>query len=177
MGRRLERSPILISESRRLIMQLLRTRWGYSMICLVVLAVLLAGAVGGIVNALMTENGFIFPSSVQQPNGPKIWRPGILGNALVSAVAALISWGLYGADAAYNIFSTSNSTYQPTFTPATLVGAVLIGIGGARWLTAEVDKKLLRGAAVAAASKNVDQPLAAKMAISTPLQALREATK
>ncbi len=127
MGRRLERSPILISNPAAN-NAIIANAVGLFDDLSGGTAVLLAGAVGGIVNALMTENGFIFPSSVQQPNGPKIWRPGILGNALVSAVAALISWGLYGADAAYNIFSTSNSTYQPTFTPATLVGAVLIGM-------------------------------------------------
>jgi len=33
---------------------------------------------------------------------------------------------------------------------ASLVGAILTGVGGARWLTSELDKNLLRAAAAAA---------------------------
>ncbi|WP_298964859.1 hypothetical protein [uncultured Methylobacterium sp.] len=145
------------------------------MIWIAALAVFVAGAVGGLVNAFMTDNGFALPSSVEL-SGAKIWRPGLLGNAVVSAVAAVVSWGLYGVDANKNIFLASSLNFEPHIDLAALSGAVLVGIGGARWLTAEVDKKLLRGAAMAAASKEADTALTYKLAVSTPLQALKAAT-
>ena len=54
-----------------------------------------AGAVGGIVNALMTDNGFVMPLR-ETTDGATIIRPGFFGNVVIGAVAAGISWGLYG---------------------------------------------------------------------------------
>ena len=51
------------------------------------LFVLLAGAVGGVVNALLTENGFILPRRVSG-----IICPGFISNVLVGAIAAFASW-------------------------------------------------------------------------------------
>jgi hypothetical protein len=45
-----------------------------------------AGAVGGVVNALMSDNGFVLPKTAHG-----IIRPGYLGNVLIGAVAAGIS--------------------------------------------------------------------------------------
>jgi hypothetical protein len=47
------------------------------------------------------------------------------------------------------------------------------GVGGARWPTNEVDKKLLRAAAGAAAGTPPSSDLAAKMATATPAGAPR----
>ena len=51
------------------------------------------GAVGGVINALLTDNGFILPKKEQQDN-TKIIRPGFLVNIFIGGIAALVSWGL-----------------------------------------------------------------------------------
>lgn len=54
-----------------------------------------AGAFGGVLNALLSDNGFLLPR-MADASGARILRPGALGNMLTGAVAAFISWGLYG---------------------------------------------------------------------------------
>ncbi len=95
-----------------------------------------AGAFGGLINALMTDNGFFLPCE-QQCNGSTILRPGFLGNMLIGIVAALTLWGLYSSFGAVELLQPLPSSVS--FTLASVVGALLVGIGGARWLTNEVD--------------------------------------
>jgi uncharacterized YccA/Bax inhibitor family protein len=64
-------------------------------IWLLALIIALAGAVGGMANALLTDNGFI-RWKVVTVNETTVWRPGFLGNVLLGAIAAFISWGVYG---------------------------------------------------------------------------------
>ncbi len=68
--------------------------------------VLLGGAVGGVINAIISDNGFVVPREETVDN-VCIVRPGIAGNVLVGAVAAFISWGLYGSYSGALIFSGS----------------------------------------------------------------------
>ena len=56
------------------------------------LAVFAAGGLGGVVNALMTDNGFALPRFEQATTGVNILRPGFVGNVVIGAVAALVSW-------------------------------------------------------------------------------------
>ena len=67
--------------------------------------IMLSGAVGGIVNALVSDNGFIKPSE-ESAGEVTIIRPGFAGNVLLGAVAAFVSWGLYGAFANTALFGT-----------------------------------------------------------------------
>ncbi|MDQ1262924.1 MAG: hypothetical protein QG575_2105, partial [Euryarchaeota archaeon] len=60
---------------------------------------------------------------------------------------------------------------------ASIAGAVLVGIGGARWLTNEVDKKLLRTAASTAAASKASFDDSQKIARATPAQAFNIAKK
>lgn len=142
------------------------------------LVVFAAGALGGLVNALISDNGFLWPQKASQ-NGSTIVRPGMLGNALIGGVAAAISWGLYGPDSAIALFGSA--TAQAPIAPLTLsgfVGAILIGVSGAKWLTNEVDKSLLRAAATTAAAANRGTPnQISAIASSTPANALAEAMK
>src|SRR5438552_12181715 len=69
------------------------------------LLVFVAGGVGGLVNALMTDNGFALPKEVVV-NDVSVVRPGFLGNILVGATAAYVSWGLYGAFSNVDLFAT-----------------------------------------------------------------------
>jgi hypothetical protein len=138
----------------------------------------LAGAVGGIANALMTENGFLMPRSEKTSAGSTIVRPGYLGNIFVGSVASIISWGLYGPLSSYFVAGTvealkANSSPQNVgLTLASLVGGLLVGVGGARWLSNEVDKSLLRAAATQAAGKNSSPGASQQMALASPAEAL-----
>ncbi|MBN1311393.1 MAG: hypothetical protein JXB30_08235 [Anaerolineae bacterium] len=140
------------------------------------LIIFAAGAVGGIVNALLSDNGFVLPKP-EKVGTSQIIRPGFLGNALISGVAACVSWGLYGPFAAVYIAGgapqPSGETTSPGLTLSALVGAVLVGVAGARWLTNEVDKNLLRRAASEAAASQADTSMAQQIAVSTPVEALR----
>ena len=134
---------------------------------------LIAGALGGVINALMTDNGFIFPQTTPAAGGGTIWRPGVIGNVVIGAIAALISWGLYGSGAGVSILSDA----KVDLTWAGFAAALLVGVGGSRWLTSEVDKSLLKNAASAAAGKQPNAQLAADMANQTPAKALALALK
>ena len=141
----------------------------------ILLIIFVAGAVGGIVNALLSDNGFILPKP-EKTGGTGIIRPGFLGNALISGVAACISWGLYGPFAAVYIAGGPKPTgdgSQAGLTLSALVGAVLVGVAGARWLTNEVDKNLLKAAASKAAASPADSEKSKQIAMATPAEALR----
>lgn len=141
--------------------------------------IFLAGAIGGVINALMTDNGFVLPK-FEKING--ILRPGLLGNVLIGAVAAVISWGLYGPFTNYAVISAPPPapppggvqvvTAEPSLTIAAFVGAILIGIAGAKWLSNEVDKKLVKAAAATAAAAGASPSKSAEIMAATPAKAL-----
>lgn len=133
-----------------------------------------AGAVGGLINGIMTDSGIFWPTS-SVVNGTKFYRPGIIGNLLVSGVSASISWALYGALATAYIAGGPPASPDQIhgLTLSALAGAVLVGMAGARWLTNEVDKSLLRVTATVAASKTASPDVAAKVANVSPAEALR----
>ena len=146
---------------------------------ILLLIVFIAGAVGGIVNALLSDNGFILPKPEKTSTG-QIIRPGFLGNVIISGVAACISWGLYGPFAAAYIIGgpkLTGDTSQVGLTLSALVGAVLVGVSGARWLTNEVDKNLLKAAASEAAGSAANPKKAKQIAMATPSEALRIALR
>ena len=141
------------------------------MIWIIFLIIFLAGAIGGIINALMTDNGFAMPK-YEDASGNKIWRPGVLGNFLTGGVGAVISWGLYGPFPNFVIFPEPKQS-ELSITVATLVGAILVGVAGAKWLSNEVDKKLLKAAASAAATAKPSTDAPTRMMIATPANALK----
>lgn len=136
------------------------------------ITIFVAGAIGGVLNALITDNGFILPSP-ERINGIRIVRPGFIGNILIGAVAAVVSWGFYGPLAGVNILDSQKFS----LTPSTFTGAILVGVAGAKWLTNEVDKSLLRAAASQAANAQPDVEAAKNMLIASPAQALNIAKK
>jgi len=136
------------------------------------LIVFVAGFFGGLVNAWMSGNGLVLPTRTDG-----VVQPGFLGNAVTGGVAAAISWGLYGPLAAESITATTGGTgIKGELTLAALAGAVLVGIAGARWLTNEVDKSLLRAAAVTAATSatyQVHDDVVTALAAAAPAEALK----
>jgi len=139
----------------------------------IIAIILFSGAIGGIVNAIISDNGFIKPREENLEN-VSIVRPGFIGNILVGAISAFISWGLYGAYSGVVIYSTPNGANFSTdmgVSISAIAGAILIGIGGARWLTNEVDKNLLRTAAATAAAAMPSRDDSRRITIATPAQA------
>lgn len=140
-----------------------------------ILAISVFGMIGGVINALLTDNGFLKPKRETTDHGD-IFRPGYFGNMFIGAVSAFVSWGLYGPFAAVTLLGPPPAPGTPppalSVTLSALAGAVLVGIGGARWLTNEVDKKLLRAAASSAAAKQPDQDISAAILAATPAAAL-----
>lgn len=144
---------------------------------LLLLYIASAGGIGGVVNALVTDKGFYLPSK-EQVDDLTIYRPGWIGNVIIGAISATISWGLYGPVAALFIAGTAEAMKTNTapdkigLTLSSLVGAALIGVGGARWLTNEVDKTLLKAAASKAAGAQSSPSASQQMALASPIQAL-----
>ncbi len=90
----------------------------------------------------------------------------------------MVSWGLYGPLSSVLIAGTEEalkanvSPDKVGLSLASLVGAVMIGVAGARWLTNEVDKSLLKAAAAQAAGANSSAGDSQKIAMASPAQAL-----
>jgi hypothetical protein len=88
--------------------------------------------------------------------GSSVLVPGFIGNVLVGAVAALISWCLYGPFADWSLMRSADpegegSASKVRLPLAALAGAILVGFSGGRWITAESDRRLNHGTAVLAA--------------------------
>ena len=135
--------------------------------CLVILG---AGAIGGIGNALITDNGFLRPQW-KEADGAKILRPGVFGNVILGALGALVSWGLLSSVSTLVVFS-GNQAMSADLTVGTLIGAIIAGLGGARVLTAEVDKNMYKAAASEAAMGTPNPEKAKAIANSTPAAAM-----
>jgi hypothetical protein len=131
------------------------------------------GLVGGVGKALFGGAGVVRPKT---ENG--IWLPGVVGTVLAGALAASLSWALYGPFAdALAIGSKKGAEaaeYSASFSE--LAGAVLVGFAGAQWIRSESDKRLTKAAAVEVATKKADQGLADAIADATPREALQLAT-
>lgn len=71
------------------------------------------------------------------------------------------------------IGANGDATFSETL--SSVAAAILVGIGGARFLSAEVDKRLLRLAGSAAAISPTSQDTATAIALATPTAALEAA--
>ena len=108
-----------------------------------------AGAFGGVVNAFITDNGFTLPKL-----DGRTWCAGFISNVMVGAFAAFSSWAFYGSGAGIDIgIRTQSSEISLRF--SALAGAFMVGVVGARWITNEVDKQLLKESVKIAGTKNL----------------------
>jgi len=90
----------------------------------------------------------------------------------VGGVAATVSWGLYGPFASASVLGRADLPSDAGLTLSAVVGAVLVGIGGGKWLTDQADKSLLKAAAAKAAQKSPNADAAAAIAAARPARAL-----
>ena len=111
----------------------------------------LAGALGGVANALVTDNGFVLPRREF-----RIWCPGVLSNILLGAFSAFASCSFYGSGASIDL-ATVNERTEISLRFSALAGAFMVGVAGARWLTSEVDKRFLKESVKIAAEKEISQ--------------------
>jgi len=122
------------------------------------------GAAGGVANALLSDNGFIWP---KEKDG--ILRPGVFGNMILGALAAVVTWGLYGPLKDTVLLGPhAPGEVAATLTLTALAGAALAGAGGARIITSEVDKRYLRIAGATAAAGQADPALATTIMTASP---------
>jgi hypothetical protein len=145
------------------------------------LVIAAAGAAGGVVSAFLSEDrGFALPTAVPV-DGTTVLRPGFLGHVVVGAFAAFISWGLYGPLTDQVLFGTNPDGTPPAdslgITAAAVAAATGVGIGGAKFLSNYVDKKLLQATAAVAAGKTADPVAAGHLTHARPTQALDIARK
>jgi hypothetical protein len=117
---------------------------------LCVLYVSLAGALGGLVNAFRSDNGFVLPTRIKG-----VWCPGALWNVLLGSICALTSWALYGSGAGIDAVGSQREQISLKF--GALAGALIVGVAGARWLTSEVDKTLMRQTVLEVAKKHLPE--------------------
>lgn len=146
-----------------------------------------AGGAGGVVAALLSEDkGFVLPQFVTiSPTDAaevrtNVLRPGFVGLIVVGAIAAALSWALYGPVANDVIMgaTTTATTALPGVTFAVLGGAVLVGMGGSKWLSSQVDQTLLRYTATVAATKEpADSATVSAIATAGPAMALQAVQK
>jgi hypothetical protein len=126
----------------------------------------ISGALGGVVNALITDNGFVLPKSRRG-----IWCLGFISNVLVGAFAAFASWSFYGSGAGIDLANTSERT-AISMRFSALAGAFLVGVAGAKWITNEVDKKILKESVKVAGTKNLSHKQCEELVKGSALQIL-----
>jgi len=137
----------------------------------------LSGAIGGAINAIISDNGFILPREENSQNA-SIIIPGVLTNILMGAASGFLYWALIEANSVFVIYGTATPGVDDMkITVYSIAMALLVGATGSKYLTNEIDKRLLKAAAVSAAASKSSAEDAQKMANATPIQAFRLARK
>lgn len=129
----------------------------------------LAGAIGGLTNALMNNNGFALPRRIKG-----VWCPGALATVITGAFAAFASWAFYGSGAAIDLADPKALT---SLRFSALAGAFLVGVVGAKWITSEADTRLLKESVRIAATKVVPKDKADEIVSGPALQVLNNVSK
>ncbi|EKQ66572.1 hypothetical protein OsccyDRAFT_5057 [Leptolyngbyaceae cyanobacterium JSC-12] len=132
-----------------------------------IVIILIAGGLGGFANAFLGGEGIPLPC---WKDG--IWCPGIIGNTFVGSMGAFISWGLYGSGSGVDLSVANNPRTEVSLTIGAFAGAMLVGVGGARWLSNEVDKKFLRETVVESGKRNLSPEDRKDIANASPRKAL-----
>jgi hypothetical protein len=127
----------------------------------------LAGGIGGVVNAIVSHNLFLWPSRVPPV---RIIMPGLILNVAIGAGTGLAAVRVFGGAAPTIVTAPSGDL------ALALVGALFIGMLAARWVTNETDMRLLRKAvswACAAPAAHPDTTRA--MEIASPYEVFQTA--
>jgi len=128
-----------------------------------------AGAIGGALNALATDNLRLGPLQDAGAAGPRLVRPGLAVNVVAGAGVSAYTFWIFAGDGGAGWTSAGGALL------AVVVGLV-IGSIGARAITNESDKRFLRAAACkAAAAPAADPATIREMALAPPHAMLKMA--
>jgi len=117
---------------------------------------------------LVSNNGFALPRRVKG-----VLCPGALSTVFIGAFAAFASWAFYGSGADLDV-TDANALIHLRF--SAVAGAFLVGVVGAKWITNEADKRLLRESVNVAAVKNISADRVQEIVSGSPLQVLENVT-
>jgi len=124
-----------------------------------------AGALGGLANALNSANGFALPRRIEG-----VWCPGAVSTVLLGAFAAFASWAFYGSGAVIDLAKPEQLAH---FQLSGVAGAFLIGVIGAKWLTNESEKLLLKESVNTVTAKMLPRDVANRITSGPPLEILK----
>jgi hypothetical protein len=130
-----------------------------------------AGAIGGAVNALLTDGGIVTPRVMRG-----IFYPGFITNIFIGALSAFSSWAFYGSGAGINIANISDQSSISLHFSA-LAGAFFVGVAGSKWLASEVDKKLFKESVKMVGAKSMPPEACDKLVQGSALQILERVEK
>ncbi|HUC20232.1 MAG TPA: hypothetical protein VMR98_01920 [Candidatus Polarisedimenticolaceae bacterium] len=139
----------------------------------VMCAVGLAGGIGGLLNGFMPNQGFALPQRIKRqakiegedkPILVNILDPGFVGTVLVGIAAAAVLFALYGPLKDLVVFGP-DKVEMPGVKLSELFVSVIVGMGGGRLLTKEVDEKITKTTAAINAAKPANSKVAAAMGI------------
>jgi hypothetical protein len=123
----------------------------------------------------VTDNGFILPR-----RAAGIICPGFISNVLIGAFAAFASWTSYGSGGGVELArnaSAGSPRAEISLTFSALAGAFLVGVAGARWITNEADKRLLKESVTLAADKAIPAKDCEKLMQCSPRRAFEALQK
>jgi len=127
---------------------------------------LIVGAVGGALNALLSGDAGFLPSlTALSPGSGRVLRVGVVGNAVLGCGAAAGPlWVIYASG-----FALAATTW-PSFLLLGCTGC-FIGFASSRWMTNEADKLVLRKAVFKAATAPAAHPdTVDEMRVARPYQ-------
>jgi hypothetical protein len=129
-----------------------------------------AGAIGGALNALATDNTHPWPSHDAGAGGRRLVRPGLAGNVMAGAGLSACTFCIFAGNACARWASAGDAM-------VTLIAGLVLGSMGARSITNESDKRLLRAAvSKAAAAPAADPATIREMELLPPYAVLKTAT-
>ena len=128
-----------------------------------------SGALGGFVNALLSEEGLARPRSVKG-----VWCPGAVSTILIGAFAAVASWAFYGSGAGIDLAEPEKQAHLQL---SALAGAFLVGVVGAKWIESESAKRLLQASVKVAAPHIMSKESADELPLDSPSRVLEEVTE
>jgi len=131
--------------------------------------IFISGALGGFINALMSEEGLAKPKSVEG-----VWRPGAMSSIIIGAFAAFASWAFYGSGAGIDLADPGKQTHLQL---SALAGACLVGVVGAKWIESESAKRLYQASVKAAAPHIMPKEQAERLPLEAPSRVLQEVTQ
>ena len=103
-----------------------------------------AGALGGLGHGLVAGE-FALP---RFDSKRRVFKPGVVGDVLVGALAALVVWAVYGAAASYDV----NKSIDLPLPVAQLGMSIIVGISGAQILRKLAERTAERAAKITLAN-------------------------